>query len=264
MLIDTHAHLAQGRLAGKTAELLDRAKTARVAGVVCATANLHDSKAAVALARKHENIWRLAGVHPHDAKDANNETLRQIEDLAGLDENCIAIGEIGLDYHYDFSPRDDQQRVFAAQLDLARRLDMPVIIHTREAFEETMSILQQSQVAPGRVIFHSFTGDANAARTVLDYGATISYSGIATFKKANDIREGAALVPADRILVETDAPFLSPEPVRKMKINEPANVVHVARRLAELRGETFETFAAQTTANACRLFGIVLDSRQDV
>jgi TatD DNase family protein len=258
MLIDTHAHLANGRLAARADEVIAAAAQVGVTGIICATADLHDSKAAVALARKHANVWRLAGVHPHEAKDVNDETLRQIADLAGLDDKCIAIGEIGLDYHYDFSPRDVQQQVFAAQLELAHKLDMPVVIHTREAFEETMSVLGQSQVDPSRVIFHSFTGDADAARAVLDYGATISYSGIATFKKAEDIREGAALAPADRILVETDAPFLSPEPVRKIKVNEPANVVHVARRLAELRGESVEAFAQQTTANVERLFGITL------
>ncbi|NBB96483.1 MAG: YchF/TatD family DNA exonuclease [Planctomycetes bacterium] len=259
MLIDTHAHLARGRLADRADEVIAAAVEAGVGGIICATADLHDSKAAVALARRHENVRRLAGVHPHAARDVNDETLRQIEDLAGLDGNCIAIGEIGLDYHYDNSPRDDQQRVFAAQLDLARRLDMPVVIHTREAFEETMSILRQSRVDPGRVMFHSFTGDAGAARAVLDYGAAISYSGIATFKKADDIRKGAAIVPADRILAETDAPFLSPEPVRNMKANEPANVVHVARRLAQLRGASLEDFARQTTTNAERLFGITMD-----
>ncbi len=258
MLIDTHAHLARGRLAGKTAEVLDRAKANGVAGVICATSDLAESKAAVGLARQFENFWRLAGVHPHDAKEVNDETLRQIEDLAGLDENCIAIGEIGLDYHYDYSPREDQRRVFAAQLALADRLEMPIVIHTREAFEETMAVLRESGVSGSRVIFHSFTGDAAAAREVLDFGAAISYSGIATFKNAGDIRQAAALTPAERILVETDAPFLSPEPVRKQKTNEPANVVHVARRLAELRGMPFDDFAAQTTDNAIRLLGITL------
>lgn len=258
MLIDTHAHLARGRLAGQTAEVLARASEAGVGGVICATSDLAESKAAVSLAREFENFWRMAGVHPHDAKEVNDETLRQIDDLAGLDEHCIAIGEIGLDYHYDYSPREDQRRVFAAQLELARRRALPIVIHTREAFEETMAILRESGVDGSRVVFHSFTGNGTAAREVLDFGAVLSYSGIATFKNADDIRQGAALAPADRIMVETDAPFLSPEPVRKMKVNEPANVVHVARRLAELRGETFEAFAAQTTATATTFFGLQL------
>lgn len=254
MLIDTHCHIARGRLGGRAEELLAEARQAGVVAMICATSDLDESKAAVALAREHESIFRLAGVHPHEAANVNDETLRQIEDLARLDANCLAIGEIGLDYHYDYSPREDQRRAFAAQLDLAARLDRPIVIHTREAFDDTMAILGQAGLDGQRVIFHSFTGNASQCQAVLDFGSAVSYSGIVTFNSAEDIRAGALLVPADRILVETDAPFLSPEPVRKQKTNTPANVVHVARFLADLRGEPFEAFAEQTTANAGRLF----------
>ena len=254
-LIDTHCHLAHGRLRQQTDAALARAVEAGVIACICAAADVAETKAAVGLAEAHEHIFHTAGIHPHDAKDANDAALDQIEQLAARDK-CVAVGEIGLDYHYDFSPRDDQQRAFAAQLDLAKRIGKPIVIHTREAFDDTLAVLAEANVGDQTVIFHSFTDGPAAVRRLLDIGAAVSYSGIATFKTAGDIRAGALLVPDDRILIETDAPYLSPEPVRKMKTNEPANVAHVAAGLALTRGVDAEAFAEQTTANAINIFSL--------
>jgi len=253
-LIDTHCHLAHGRLRGQLDEVLRRAERAGVAAVICAAGDLGESRAALALARGRAGIRCLAGVHPHAAKDAAPGYLDELAALAGDPRNA-ALGEVGLDYHYDHSPRDVQRRVFAEQLDLARRLGKTVVVHTREAFDDTAAILAASGVDGGRVVFHSFAAGPDDARRALNLGAAISFSGIVTFRKADELRRAARLVPDDRLLIETDAPFLSPEPLRRMKTNEPANVVHVAACLAELRGCGAEALAERTWANAERLFG---------
>jgi len=254
-LIDTHCHLAHDRLAGRTDEVLARAESAGVCAIICAAGNLSESAAAAALACRKRRVFCMAGVHPHDAKDLAEGDLERIEALAGAEGN-VALGEVGLDYHYDFSPRPVQRQVFAAQLALARRLDRPVVVHTREAFDETLAILAESGIDGRRVVFHSFTGDAAQARRALDTGAAIGFSGIATFKNAGYLRQAARLVPDDRILVETDAPYLAPEPVRKMRTNEPANVAHVVACLAGVRGVSAEALAELTAANAARFFSL--------
>ena len=195
----------------------------------------------------------MAGVHPHEAKAPGEDFIDAIERLM-QDPKCLVVGEIGLDYHYDFSPRPDQRRVFAAQLALARRIGAAVVLHVREAFDDAMSILAESGLAGPQAVFHSFTGDAAGARAALDLGAMISFSGIVTFKKAGDVQSAASIVPDDRIMIETDAPYLAPEPVRKIKTNEPANVAHVAHFLAKLRKTSPEKLAEQTTANAKAFF----------
>lgn len=262
-LVDTHAHLTHGRLCQQVPAVLDRAAQAGVVAVLLAAGDLHDSRAAVNLARRPREetaglaLRAMVGVHPHDAKDAPEGYLRQLADLAGFDVT-VAIGEIGLDYHYDFSPREVQRTVFAEQLDLGNRLGCPVVVHTREAFEDTLTVLRESGFPGERVIFHSFTGPPEQTRAVLDLGSAVSFSGIVTFKSAEDLRRSAQLVPAERLLLETDAPFLSPEPVRKIKTNEPAHVAHVGRFLAELRNQPAEALAEQTSANAQRLLQIPL------
>ncbi len=254
-LIDTHAHLAHGRLYQQVDDVLARARDAGVGQVVCAVGGVQEARTALGLTGRHDNVSVTAGVHPHDAAGLTDRDLDVLADLAAHERN-VAIGEIGLDYHYDHSPRDVQREAFAAQLALAARLGKPIVIHTREAFEDTMAIVTASDADPVRMVFHSFTGPPDQARRVLELGATLSFSGIATFARADDVRASAVMAPDDRILVETDAPFLSPEPVRKMKTNEPANVVHVTARLAEVRKTDAERFAAVTTANARRLFGL--------
>lgn len=257
MLIDTHCHLANPKLAPALDAVLARARAADVRAVLCACADLDEGAQALALAHAHAELYATAGIHPHEAKDAPPDYLAQLTRLAS-DARNVAIGEIGLDYHYDFSPRPDQQRVLAEQLGLAKSLHKPVVIHTREAFADTLAIVREAGVDCTRIVLHSFSEDLPAARQAIDRGMFISFSGIVTFKKSQPLQEAAKFVPADRLFVETDGPFLSPEPVRKMKINEPANVVHTARRLAELRNCDPQELSRQTTANACGFFGIPL------
>jgi TatD DNase family protein len=269
-------------LASGLPAVLDRAREAGLVAMICAAANIEESRAALSLANKHADVYCLAGVHPHDAADAQcygftvppepdagaaadvaSEPsldvrpgfLIEIERLAA-DPRNVAIVEIGLDYHYNFSPPEVQRQVFASQLELAMKHGKMVVIHTREAFEDTLAIIRNSGLDGERIIFHSFTEGPAAARTVLDLGSAISFSGIVTFKNSPAVRESAALVPADRILIETDAPYLSPEPVRNMKTNEPANVAHVLACLAEVRNVPAEELADMTTRNAIRLFGL--------
>ena len=258
-LIDTHCHIARGRLQKDIPGALERAAQAGVVAMICATSDMEETKAAADFANRHadKNIYCLAGIHPHDAINVSADSLVQIKKFLAQ-PRCVALGEIGLDYHYDYSPRDHQRRAFAEQLKIARLVNTPIVIHTREAFDETMDILAGSAVDGNRVLFHSFTGGADQARRVLEIGASISYSGIATFKNADKIRQAVSITPDNRIMIETDAPFLSPEPVRKMKTNEPANVAHVANFLAKLRNTSPEQFAQQTTENAIRFFNLEL------
>ncbi|MHC4295578.1 MAG: TatD family hydrolase, partial [Planctomycetota bacterium] len=197
-LIDTHCHLCHGRLRNQVDDVLARAQAAGVTAVICAAANLHESKAALGLARRRPDVYCLAGIHPHDAKEAPPDYLRKIEQLASEGEN-VGIGEIGLDYHYNYSPPIEQQRVFAEQLELAGRIGKKIVVHTREAFDETMGILADSGVCGDDVIFHSWTAGESDIRRALDFGATISFSGIVTFKNATHLRDAARLVPPDRL-----------------------------------------------------------------
>ncbi len=254
-LFDTHCHLAHGRLRQRIDDVLAHAAAAGVTRMICATGDLADSEAALSLVRDRENLWCLAGIHPHEAKEAPEHYLAVLAQLAGEPKN-VAIGEIGLDYHYDFSPRDAQRRVFAAQLGLALELGKPVVLHTREAFDDSAGILRESGIDTSRVVLHCCTEPPENVRRALDMGMAISFSGIVTFKRSDELRAAAALVPNDRLLIETDSPYCSPEPVRKMQTNEPANVAHVAGCLASVRRTSAEALAALTTANALRIFGI--------
>ena len=254
-LIDTHCHLADPRLQSQIGDVLERARQAGVQRVICAGANMQKSLAGAKLAERFDSVYFTAGVHPHDAAKAGDDYLSAVEQLAARAKN-VAVGEIGLDYHYDFSPRDDQRRVFAEQLQLAARIDKPIVIHTRESFDDCLAVLAECETDSRRVVFHSFTGDASQVRRALDTGATIGFSGILTFKNAGDVREAATVVPDDRLLVETDAPYLSPEPVRKIRTNEPAHVAHVAVSLGEVRGVSPDALAELTTRNAIRFFGL--------
>jgi len=253
--IDAHCHLAHPRLASDLEAVLSRAKQAAVEVIICAAGNLQESRQAARLSERYPNVYCLAGVHPHDARLASEGYLHELQALAGH-PRCVAIGEIGLDYHYDFSPRDVQRRIFGQQLELAGRLGKPVVVHSREAFDETLAILADSNVPPARVVLHSFTEGPDAARRAMELGMAVSFSGIVTFHRASPLREAARLAADDRLLTETDAPYLSPEPVRKMKTNEPANVAHVAALLARVRNVPLADMAQQVRLNARRLFGV--------
>ena len=256
MLIDSHCHLAGKEFAADRPDVVRRATTAGVSGVLCV---LSDGDAEEDAGAEHlGSLWSEArfatGIHPHNA---HAHAGRVAEGVTAVERRvheyrAAAIGEIGLDYHYDFSPRDVQQEVFRAQIALARRLALPVIIHTREATEDTLRILHEE--GAGRGVFHCFTGDEVMARSVLDLGFYLSFAGIVTFPRADSLREAARLVPADRLLVETDAPYLSPVPHRG-KRNEPAFVAQVVDCLAQVRGVPAADLADATSRNFHALFG---------
>jgi len=252
-LIDTHCHFAHKPLCENVPPLVESAAAAGVTRIIAAAATLEEARFNCELARNFSGVYALAGIHPHESKDAPADLAAAYAELGG---GYVGMGEIGLDYHYDFSPRDVQRDVFARQLELAVALDMPVAVHSREAFDDTMAILRESAIDPRRVLFHSFAQGQQDAVTTLDYGAMLSFSGMATFKNAADILAAARITPLNRIMIETDAPFLSPTPVRNIKPNVPAHVYHVAVYLASARGEIFEKFATATTANATAFFGI--------
>ena len=224
---------------------------ARAAGVgrfVTVGTDAASSRAVLDVARRHDDVWATAGVHPHDAKDADLDAIVAL--LA--DPNVVAVGECGLDYHYDHSPRGVQRRVFAAQVALANEHDLALVIHTRDAWDDTFDVLDAEGV-PARTVFHCFTGGAPEARRALDTGAVISFSGIITFKTAEDIRDAARVCPLDRLLVETDSPYLAPVPNRGMP-NRPAWVPLVGAGVAVAKGVTTEAVEAATHRTAEQVF----------
>jgi len=214
---------------------------------------------AIAVAEKHEGVFAAAGVHPHDARLYDEETERRLLSMMRRGGRVVALGEIGLDYHYDNSPREAQREVFARQLRLAKAEGLPVIVHSREADDETVEILRTEMSGAARGgIMHCFGGGAWMAEAVLELGFMISFAGNVTFKKAENLREVARAVPLERLLVETDCPYLAPVPFRGRR-NEPAHVVETARFLADLRGVGHEEFGRVTSENFARFFNLELD-----
>jgi TatD DNase family protein len=251
MLVDSHCHLDDKQFDADRDEVIARAHEAGVERMMAiGTGNgPPDLEAALRLARQYDFIYATVGVHPHDAAKATPETFAALEALAA-DTKVLAIGEIGLDYHYDFSPREVQRDVFVTQLKLAGRAGKPIVIHTREAWDDTLTLLREHWYGGG--IIHCFSGGPAEARQALDLGFHLSFGGVITFPKAETLREAARVTPEDRLLIETDAPYLAPVPKRG-KRNEPAFMVETARRLAEVRGVAPERIAEATTANFERL-----------
>lgn len=229
-----------------------RAREAGVFRIVSISTDAASARETVRLAEKFEGVFASVGVHPHDAGKIQPGDLEDLLALAAHPK-VVAWGEIGLDYHYDHSPRDVQREMFQRQAGLARKAGLPLIVHTREADADTLAVLREEKAGELGGVFHCFSGDEKLARAALDMGFHISFSGIITFMKADAIRSVAKIVPADRLLVETDAPFLAPVPFRG-KRNEPARVSVVAARLADVRGLPAEEIARITTENATKLF----------
>ncbi|HSB84791.1 MAG TPA: TatD family hydrolase [Ilumatobacteraceae bacterium] len=243
---DSHCHLYDTR-GMPVDEVIAAAHSAGVSTMINVGCDAATTEQAIALAAAHERIFATAGLHPHEAKHGV-ETIVDFVD----DPHVIAVGECGLDYYYDHSPRDAQRRAFAAQIQLARQHSLPLIIHTRDAWADTFDILDAEGV-PEQTIFHCFTGGADEARQCVDRGAYVSFSGIVSFKTATDLHEAARQCPLERLLAETDSPYLAPVPHRG-KTNRPAYVVHVVAALAELRDEDPDQVRAATVANACLAF----------
>lgn len=253
-LIDSHCHLDSAEFDQDREAVVERALAAGVEHMLAiGTGNgPPDLEAGLRLAEKHESFYATIGIHPHDAAKASPDDFKHLTELL-THPKTLALGEIGLDYHYDFSPREVQKSVFIQQMEIAAEAKKPIVIHTREAWEDTFALLEQHW-APHRIggIMHCFSGGPDEARRSLDLGFYLSFGGIVTFPKALTVQEAARSAPRDRILVETDAPYLAPVP-RRGKRNEPALIVHTARKLAELRGQSYEELCIATTENFRRL-----------
>lgn len=259
MLIDSHCHLDAQYLPAGPDEVLSRARAAGVGGFVCIGVGreLAASRAAVAIAEQRDDVVATVGVHPHDARLLDAAALDELRELA-RHPKVVAVGEIGLDHHYDRAPRDVQASVFRLLIGLAREVGKPIVVHTREAPVETLAILRDEGAREVGGIIHCFSEDRRFAAEALDLDFDLSFSGIVTFKSAREVQDVAAWAPEDRILVETDSPYLSPVPVRG-KPCEPAFVVHTARKIAELRGTSFEAVARATRRTTLRRLRIAWD-----
>ncbi|MGE3328347.1 MAG: TatD family hydrolase [Acidimicrobiia bacterium] len=247
--VDTHCHLDDERLPGGSVGALERARAAGVTRCITIGTDATHTAAALAIAAANDDVWATVGLHPHDA-------INGVETILGfLDApNVVAIGECGLDYHYNHSPREAQMQAFADQVALANERGLALVIHTRDAWDDTFDVLR-AQGTPERTIFHCFSGGPDEATACLDLGAYLSFSGIVTFKTADDIRAAARLCPLDRMLVETDSPYLAPVPHRG-KTNEPALVTVVGAGLAVATGRSLEAVEAGTWASAAVAFGL--------
>jgi TatD DNase family protein len=249
-LVDSHCHLDHEKFTGEVEALIERAMAAGVRHFL--TIGTGDGPpvldAAVRLAEKYPNVWATVGVHPHDASKVDARTFDDLRALA-RHPRVVGVGEIGLDYHYDFSPREVQREVFLEQMRIAGEVVKPVIIHTREAWTDTISVLR----GPG--ILHCFTGDAHQAKVGIDLGFHLAFGGVVTFPKSDAVRDAVRVTPAERLLVETDCPYLAPVPFRG-KRNEPAYLPHTVKKLAEVRGVSEEEIAETTTRNFEELFGL--------
>ncbi len=249
-LIDTHAHLAYSPLIDTLDLVLARARACGVSTIITVGTDPENSRATVALAEKEDGLFAILGIHPHAADKF--QTLDELKPLLARPK-VLALGETGLDYHYQFADRANQRRLFEAHLDLARQVNLPVVVHCREAFDDVFAILH----AAGRDlrgVFHCFSGDEAQAKRILDLGWFISFSGTVTFKNALNLRQAAKFIGPDHLLTETDCPYLSPEPVRKNRTNEPANVIHIAQTLADIFNQPLDQLAPLILNNAKKVF----------
>ena len=255
-MIDSHCHLDTDSFAADLPAVLDRARKAGVRGMICIGSgrDLGSARSSVALAAREPDVYATVGVHPHDVAGMNESDWKELADLA-CQPRVVGIGETGLDYHYDHSPQDAQRAAFRRFVTLAREARRPVVSHVREAHADAAEILRAERADDVGGVIHCFTGGVDDARAYLELGHYLSFSGIVTFKNADDIRAAARFAPIDRILVETDAPYLAPIPYRGQR-NEPAFVARTLEALAQLRGISVDGADEATTENARRLFGL--------
>ena len=253
MIFDTHAHMDDRAFDEDRDELLSRLKQEGIALVMNPGCSLASSQAAVALANQYDYIYAAVGFHPDAADEVNEDTLERCRVLCRENPKVKAIGEIGLDYHYEDIPRDIQKRAFRLQLELARERKLPVIVHEREAHEDGMKLVSEFPEVTG--VFHCYSGSLEMAKWLLDRGWYIGFGGVLTFKNARKALEVAANIPLERIVLETDCPYMAPEPYRG-KRNDPGKLHRVAEKLAQLRGLTPEEVEAITLENGKRLYGI--------
>lgn len=256
MLIDSHAHIQGKEYAGEVEAVIARAREAGVGKIIAVggAGDMSSNTEAVALAKTFPDIYATVGMHPHDAKDVGADELKKLKELAA-DPKVVAVGETGLDYYYDHSPREVQRRVFAEFIHLARETGLPIVVHERDAANDAAQLLRDEGEGKLRGVIHCFTSNYEAACAYLDLGFYISFTGIITFKNAEALRDVVRNVPLERMLVETDSPYLTPVPYRGRR-NEPAYVRYVAETIARLKGLSLEEVARVTTQNVQQLFGV--------
>lgn len=253
MFIDVHAHLNDDKYSNNLQEVLSKAKQNNVGVIICSGYDEKSSKSALNLASRFENVYCTIGMHPHDAKYYNDEFENVIKDLAS-NRKVLAIGEIGLDYHYDLSPRDIQRQVFEKQIVLAHELQLPIVIHTREAIKDTIDILNKNKnLLKQGFLFHCYNASKEITTKLLNENCYFSFGGTSTFKNATNIREVIELIPIGKILLETDCPYLTPHPFRG-EINEPYYIPLIAEKIAEIKGVSLKEVEQITTNNAKRFF----------
>lgn len=254
-LIDTHAHFTFDDLANDVDGVLSRSVEAGVSSWITVATEPGELEKALAVAHGHDNMYAALGYHPHYGENVTEADLVLLKKLCA-DDKVVALGETGLDFFYDHSPRGIQKEIFRKQLRIAEELNLPVVIHTRNAFDETMEILEEFTGKLKNVVIHCYSGTGEQTKLVLDRGYYVSFTGIVTFKKAEEARDSAKLVPLDRMMVETDCPFISPTPVRNQRPNEPALMIHTARKLAEIKGMELEDFAEKVTQTSKKFFSL--------
>ncbi|MBI4579229.1 MAG: TatD family hydrolase [Planctomycetes bacterium] len=255
-LVDTHCHLTSGELAGRADEIIAAAAHAGVTRMIAVACVPGEWDAALALQRRHPGrVWLAVGIHPHEAAKAHEGDFDRLTEL-WRQPGVVACGEMGLDHHYDFSPRPVQQAVFRRQLERARAVDLPVVIHCRNAHQEVVRLLLKNGCEGRRVVFHCFSGTTDEAAELWSHGWWTSFTGMITFNKAQAVQQACLAAPTGELMFETDAPYLSPEPLRKMRPNEPRNLIHTVRFAAGLRNTSFDALATASTANAIRFFNL--------
>jgi TatD DNase family protein len=251
-MIDSHCHLTDARLSSQLDDVIARAQAANVTRIITIGTNPADAARAIDLCRGRENVRCAIGVHPNYCHEVDESELPRIREMQS-DSSVVALGEMGLDYHYNFADRARQRRFFEWQLNLAAELKRPVVIHCREAVDDTLAVIK---VFPGlQAVFHCFTGTVEEGLRVLEQGYLLGFTGVVTFKNSDELRELVRRTPRDRLLVETDAPYLSPEPMRKQKVNEPSFVIHTAGAIAHVLGMSVDEVDRFTTDNVRRFFG---------
>jgi len=262
-LIDSHAHLTFDQLQNNLDDILQKSSQAGVTSWITVGTDTEQNKRVFSIIDKYKNLYGTVGIHPHYASDVSDADIDQVKVLA-KHKKIVAIGETGLDFHYNFSTRgelsrtkqDAQKNLFENLLEIAAQRKLPVIIHCRDAFDETVEIIDKFKNSLKNVVFHCWGGAVRQAQIVLDRGFHISFTGVVTFKNAEQTRNAAKIVPLERIMIETDCPYMSPEPVRKQKINEPALLIHTAAKIAELKQMPLEKFAQEVTKTTKRFFNL--------
>lgn len=251
MIFESHAHILSHKYDEDRDEVLKRAYEKGVSALLNVSDDMTSSFGAIELSKKHPRVFSAVGVHPHNAKDFKDQDIHDLEKLA-RDEKTLAIGEIGLDYYYDFSDRDIQMRAFLQQIDLALNLDLPIIVHDREAHKDTIDTLKGFE---GKIkgVMHCYSGSGESAKILVNLGLYISFAGVITFKNARKTIEALEAVPLDRLLIETDSPYLTPEPFRGRR-NEPKNLEYIGRKMAEVKNVSYETLVNTIWENSFNLF----------